>query len=125
MFKPLVNEELTKAKAVKTWMPKESYIGYLNGFKEITNPNPGKVYEFTDSNDYGTVLETKSAFWGSANLDMYLSKMTPGTLVMIICNGVKLNPKSGRKYMDFTIQVSDKTLPTVVAASNDTPEWDD
>lgn len=112
VFSNLAAEDLVPAKTVKSWKKSEQYVGFLLETKALETQNgPGKIYTFQNGNDTGKATEGTSAFWGCANLDRELAKVMKGQLVLLVCNGQAKNPKTGRIYQSFNVQVANVMLP--------------
>ena len=112
VFSNLAAEDLVPAKTVKSWKKSEQYVGFLLETKALETQNgPGKIYTFQNGNDSGKATEGTSAFWGCANLDRELAKVSKGQLVLLVCNGMAKNPKTGRTYQSFNVQVANVMLP--------------
>lgn len=80
----------------------DEVTGTYKGKKELMNPDGSKRTVYILDND-GQGISVN----GYANIDRAFSQIPEGSLVKIIFNGKKTNPKTGRSYNDFTVMVDD------------------
>ena len=96
-----------KARTVSSWQQGESYIGFFQSSKEVDTQNgKGMIYTFSNSNEFAEKLDGRTEIWRSGGLDLSRQRNPPkpGQLVKITYDGMKSNPKNGRKFGAFSIQ---------------------